>query len=64
LALECGDNIAAYRDAKTAFIEETMLKARNDEGRNSSEANPAKRGDRVNQYRRKWPGLGLKIRAR
>ena len=34
LAIEFGDNIAAYRDAKTAFIEEIMLKARNDEGRN------------------------------
>jgi GrpB-like predicted nucleotidyltransferase (UPF0157 family) len=64
LALECGDNIAAYRDAKTAFIEETMLKARNDQGRNSSEAIPAKRGDRLNHYRRKWTGPRVKIRAR
>jgi GrpB-like predicted nucleotidyltransferase (UPF0157 family) len=30
LAIQFGDNIAAYRDAKTAFIEETMLKAGKD----------------------------------
>jgi GrpB-like predicted nucleotidyltransferase (UPF0157 family) len=30
LAVQFGDNIAAYRDAKTAFIEETMLKADKD----------------------------------
>ena len=47
LAKEFEDNIAGYRDAKTAFIEEMMLKARKDEARNSSEAIPAKRGDQA-----------------
>jgi GrpB-like predicted nucleotidyltransferase (UPF0157 family) len=63
LAEEFGDNIAAYRDGKTAFIEEMMLKARKDEERNSSEVNPAKRGDRLNDYRRKWTGPKSRIRA-
>ena len=63
LAIEFGDNIAAYRDAKTAFIEEMMLKARNDEGRKRSEAIPAKRGDRLNRHWRKWTGPRSRIRA-
>ena len=63
LATEFGDNIAAYRDAKTAFIEEMMLKARKDEARNSSEAIPAKRGDRLNHHRRKWTGPRSRVRA-
>jgi GrpB-like predicted nucleotidyltransferase (UPF0157 family) len=63
LAKECGDNIAAYRDAKTAFIEEMMLKARNDEERNSSEAILAKRGDRLKHYQRRYTRPRSRIRA-
>jgi GrpB-like predicted nucleotidyltransferase (UPF0157 family) len=63
LAKQFGDNVAAYRDAKTAFIEQMMLKARNDEGRNNAEGIPAKRGNRLNHHLRNWTGPRSKIQA-
>jgi GrpB-like predicted nucleotidyltransferase (UPF0157 family) len=50
LAIECGDNIAAYRDGKTAFIEEMMLKAHND-GRPNGSKGMSKRRDPMHHSR-------------